>query len=71
MFTVNGEEYLTTKEASHKYHFSKKWFALRRKLGDGPKYVKIIPGKGTVYYKASTLEQWFKDHMQERLKEDF
>jgi hypothetical protein len=71
MFRVGDDNYLTVKEASHKYHFSKKWFQTRRTLGDGPKYVKLIPGKGTVYYKESTLEQWFKDHMQERLKEDF
>jgi hypothetical protein len=62
---IEGEEYLTTKQASGRYHWSKNWFELRRKLGDGPAYVKIFK---RFYYKASTLEQWFKEQLQERVE---
>ena len=63
---VNGEEYLTVKQASNRYHWSKNWFLLRRKLGDGPAYIKLF---NRIYYKSTTLEQWFNDNMQERRRD--
>lgn len=60
MITVSGEKYLVEKEAASKYGLSIHWFRRARYEKDSPPYHKM---KGKIYYKESSLEEWFRNNM--------
>jgi hypothetical protein len=59
MIEVLGIKYITEKEASHRYGYSKSWFAKQRLKKEEPRFVKLR-GKGKVYYELTLIDNWFK-----------
>lgn len=64
MINIMGIDYLTVKEAAHRYGYSKAWFDLRRDQDKGPIYIKIL-GKGRILYPLTQTDEWFKNAMVE------
>jgi hypothetical protein len=63
MKTWLGTEYITRKEAAHRYGFSISWFEQRQNKHEEPKFIKIR-GKGKVYYPLEKTDLWFKNNMK-------
>jgi hypothetical protein len=64
MIKLLSVEYLTRKEAAHRYGFSMSWFEQRQRLHDGPPFIKIR-GKGKAYYPLHETDNWFKENIKE------
>jgi len=62
MLELNGIKYLSDKEASSKYGYSRSWFQRQRHKKLPPPFIKI-QGKGKVYYSMNELDKWFKDNI--------
>ena len=63
MIRILGIDYMTDKEASDRYGYSKSWFQHRRCEHSGPKYIKM-DGRGKVLYPIKDTDQWFKNHLK-------
>ncbi len=57
MIFFQGENYITDKEASLRYGFSKFWFSKQRWKKMGPPYIKLL---GKIYYSEKVLDDWFQ-----------
>ena len=62
MIELNGKKYITDKEASSRYGYSKSWFQRQRFKKLPPPFIKI-QGKGKVYYSIDELDKWFKENI--------
>lgn len=63
-----NEVYLTEKEASNRYKYSKFWFQRSRWAGNGPYFLKI---RGKVLYPLEETDKWFKSHALIRSTSEF
>lgn len=54
-----GTKYLTERQASEEYSYSRAWFQRKRRDGGGPEYRKI---GSRVLYPADKLSEWFESH---------
>lgn len=59
MIELFGKKYITEKEASVRYQYSREWFRRRRWQRAEPKYIKPA-GKGKVYYPLEDTDSFFK-----------
>lgn len=64
MIKILGVEYITRKEAAHRYGFSVSWFEQRQNQHEEPRFIKIR-GKGKAYYPKEATDNWFKENMKE------
>lgn len=64
MINLLGKDYITEKEATRRYGYSKYWFQRERWKKTGPHFIKI-KGKGKVYYPVNATDEWFRDNMKE------
>ena len=55
---INRKLFLTTKEASYRYGYSRYWFERKRWDGSGPLYKKIS-STGRVLYPIEQTDKWF------------
>lgn len=66
MITILGKNYMTDKEASKRYGYSRAWFILKRHQRQGPPFVRLN-GKGKTLYAVDETDLWFKQHLQEQI----
>jgi len=62
MIEIDGNKYITDKEASHIYGYSVSWFQKQRHKKQPPPYIRI-QDKGKIYYSVNKLDKWFKDNI--------
>lgn len=62
MKDILGVKYMTDKEASQRYGYSKAWFQKQRYLKLPPNYFQFN-GKGKVYYSLEETDKWFKENL--------
>lgn len=62
MKNILGVVYMTSKEAEHRYGYSKSWFQQRRMNRWPPKFVKL-QNRGKVYYPLVETDEWFKKNI--------
>lgn len=61
MIEILGTKYITEKEASQRYGYSRAWFQKQRYLHLSPKYTRLTSSKrGRVYYPIDQIDAWFK-----------
>lgn len=60
MISILGVQYITEKEASIRYSYSRSWFQARRMNKLEPKFVKL---QGKILYPLAQIDKWFKDHL--------
>lgn len=56
--------FLTEKEASERYGYSREWFQRQRWLKKEPKYIKVVDN-GKVLYPLNETDKWFNGTGQE------
>lgn len=60
MIEIEGKKYITTKEASHIFGYSKSWFQKTRDDGTGPQFIRFGNKKRCkIYYDKIYLQSWF------------
>lgn len=65
MIKIIGVEYLTEKEASHRYGYSIAWFRKQRNLHVCPKFTRLgTKTRGRVYYPLVETDNWFKMQLE-------
>jgi hypothetical protein len=64
MIKLLGVEYITRKEAVHRYGFSMSWFEQRQHRHEAPRFIKIR-GKGKALYNLTETDNWFRKNMKE------
>lgn len=67
MIDFMGVKYITDKEASKRYGYSKSWFAKKRALGQDPKFIQLGKKQTRVLYPLDKTDEWFKELI--RMKE--
>jgi predicted DNA-binding transcriptional regulator AlpA len=63
MLEIFGRKFITDKEASNRYGYSRSWLQYRRSKKLFPKFVKLN-GKGRVLYPLDETDTWFKESIQ-------
>lgn len=64
MIKILGVDYLTRKEAAHRYGLSVSWFEQRQQRKEQPNFIKIR-GKGKAFYPLVQTDEWFKQNLLE------
>jgi predicted DNA-binding transcriptional regulator AlpA len=62
MIIMMGKQYLTEKDCSKRYGYSRSWFEQRRGK-DQPPYCFRLLGKGKVLYPLSETDKWFEENL--------
>lgn len=62
MLTILGKKYITDKECSQRFGFSKEWFKKKRYQHLPPPYIKI---NGKVLYELDVVENWFRSKLNQ------
>lgn len=63
MLEIFGKKFITDKEASKRYGYSKSWFQQRRCKKLFPKFFRLN-GNGKVLYPLDETDEWFKGSIQ-------
>ena len=61
MIEVLGTRYITDKEASSRYGYSRSWFQHRRHTKLAPRFIRL---EGKILYDISETDRWFKEKLQ-------
>lgn len=63
MIELMGIKYISDKEASKRYGYSKSWFMNKRAQGQGagPPYIQLGMKKTRVLYPLDRTDEWFKE----------
>ena len=59
-----GIKFLTDKEASERYGYSRSWFQHKRNTNYGPPFVKMIGGASRVLYNLKNTDAWFSERLK-------
>ena len=65
MMQMIGINYLTEKEASNRYGYSKSWFEKKRLEHKGPRYIRLN-FNSRILYPVDETDNWFKSRMMAR-----
>jgi predicted DNA-binding transcriptional regulator AlpA len=61
MIIILGKKYISDKECSKRFGYSKEWFIKKRNKNLPPPYIKLDSGK--VLYELDAIEDWFKKQL--------
>lgn len=62
MIEILGKKFISEKEASKRYGYSRSWFQRMRYVKAGPTFNRITKSS-KILYPIDDTDQWFKNHL--------